>query len=70
MHEIYALNIYRKRKKISVSRDSNMYTTYKGYISLACDAVSLGNDLPTFRKGRDFMVRVKHSGELWSVVQF
>jgi hypothetical protein len=40
-----------------------MYTAYKDYSPLACDAVSLGDDLPTFRRGRDFMVRVKHSRE-------
>jgi hypothetical protein len=40
-----------------------MYTAYKNYISLACDAVALGDDLSTFRRGRDFMVRVRHSGE-------
>jgi len=40
-----------------------MQTAYKNYISLAFDAVSLGDDLPTFRRGRDFMVMVKYSGE-------
>ena len=41
-----------------------MYTAYKDYVSLACDALSLGDNLPTFRSNRsDFIVWVKPRGE-------